>query len=91
MDRAGSIGAALAATREEMGLTQAELAERAGVPLQTLRNYEQGKRSAAAETLIDLLRAMGVSLGKWFAQIPAPGGTGMVPERRMGRPRKHPV
>jgi putative transcriptional regulator len=36
------------AARERMGLTQARLAALLGVPIGTLRNWEQGRRQAPA-------------------------------------------
>lgn len=47
--------------REVAGLTQQQLAERAGVPLASVRNYEQGKRQPGWAGLFHLARALGVS------------------------------
>ena len=43
--------------RERLGLTQQEFSNRIEVPLETIRNWEQGKRSptGAAKTLLKLL------------------------------------
>ena len=43
--------------RKRLGLSQAELSERIGVPLETIRNWEQGKRSptGAAKALLKVL------------------------------------
>lgn len=43
--------------RERLGLTQQEFSSRIEVPLETIRNWEQGKRSptGAAKTLLKLL------------------------------------
>lgn len=48
--------------REQAGLTQPELALKAGVPIGTLRDYEQGKRRTdpGFRTTVKLARAMGV-------------------------------
>ncbi|MDR0182423.1 helix-turn-helix domain-containing protein [Lysobacter arvi] len=43
-----AIGARLRAERKRLGLTQAELADRAGVTSVTQRNYESGKRAPDA-------------------------------------------
>lgn len=58
-DGVGSPGLSVRAVRARSGLTQTEFARRFGVPLHTLRNWEQGKRvpTGAAATLI---RVMGV-------------------------------
>jgi len=55
----GSPALSVRAVRARSGLTQVEFARRFGVPLHTLRNWEQGKRvpTGAAATLI---RVMGV-------------------------------
>lgn len=43
--------------RKRLGLSQAELAQRIGVPLETIRNWEQGKRcpTGAAKALLKVL------------------------------------
>lgn len=43
--------------RKRLGLSQAELSERIDVPLETIRNWEQGKRSptGAAKALLKVL------------------------------------
>lgn len=43
--------------RQRLGLTQSEFARRIDVPLDTIRNWEQGKRSptGAARTLLKML------------------------------------
>jgi len=48
------------AVRQRSGLTQVEFARRFGVPLHTLRNWEQGKRlpTGAAATLIRVMSVM---------------------------------
>lgn len=43
-------GAALAAARKTLSITQAEAAERLGVPLWTYRSWEQGHRSCPKDT-----------------------------------------
>ncbi len=43
--------------RKRLGLSQAEFSQRIEVPLETIRNWEQGKRSptGAAKTLLKIL------------------------------------
>jgi putative transcriptional regulator len=43
--------------RRRLGLSQAEFSERIDVPLETIRNWEQGKRSptGAAKSLLNIL------------------------------------
>lgn len=48
--------------RTKAGLTQPELADRAGIPLTTLQGHEQGRRLPNFPTAVRLARALGVSL-----------------------------
>jgi transcriptional regulator with XRE-family HTH domain len=50
--------------RDAAGLSQAKLAEAAGVPASTLRNWEYGRRVPYATTASALARALGVSTGE---------------------------
>jgi transcriptional regulator with XRE-family HTH domain len=47
--------------REKAGLTQAGLAERAGVPLRTIQGWEQAYRCPVSPDFFSLVRALGVS------------------------------
>jgi transcriptional regulator with XRE-family HTH domain len=44
--------------REAVGLSQAGLAENSGVPVGTIRDYEQGRRAPLLETAAKLARAL---------------------------------
>ena len=57
-----TIGERIKHRRLELGLSQEALAQRAGISTSFLSDLETGKRSVGAETLLDLGRAMGVSL-----------------------------
>src|SRR2546429_1344758 len=60
---APSTGAALLQlARLKAGLTQRELAERAGVPPTMISAYERGKRQPTLDTLLRLLKAAGFEL-----------------------------
>lgn len=48
--------------RLEKGLTQAELASRAGIPQPMISNFERGKVNVTLETLYKLLPVLGLSL-----------------------------
>lgn len=48
--------------RRHGGLTQAELARRAGLPRSVMNVYERGGREPGAETLLRLLEAAGVEV-----------------------------
>ena len=50
------------AARDSQGLTQAELASRAGVPLRTYLRLESGDRGTKLETVLRTLDALGLGL-----------------------------
>lgn len=54
--------ALLQLARLKSGLTQREMADRAGVPTTMISAYERGKRQPTLETLLRLLRAAGFDL-----------------------------
>ncbi|WP_373355922.1 helix-turn-helix domain-containing protein [Pseudoroseicyclus sp. CXY001] len=56
------LGQVLRAARKAKGLTQAELAARAGVWQRTVSNIETGTSGAKAETIFDLLAALDLEL-----------------------------
>ena len=58
-------GDTLAETLEELGMSQAELAQRMGRPLQMISEIIQGKKAITAETAIQLERATGVPANFW--------------------------
>jgi transcriptional regulator with XRE-family HTH domain len=55
-----SFGERLQRLRNEAGLTQLQLAERAGVPLTSLRNWEHDRREPLASVLFKLAKALGL-------------------------------
>lgn len=61
---ADAFGAELKRLREEQAnMSQPELAEAAGVPVATLRNWEQGRRRPDLGAAYRLAKALGVELG----------------------------
>src|SRR5438067_1981424 len=58
-------GETLAETLEELGMSQAELAQRMGRPLQMISEIIQGKKAITAETALQLERASGVPANFW--------------------------
>src|SRR5438105_1376739 len=57
-----SVGERVRGRRQELGLSQDLLAQKAGISKGFLSDLETGKRSIGADTLLDLGRALGVSL-----------------------------
>lgn len=57
-----TVGERVRTRRVELGLSQDALAEKAGISKSFLSDLENNRRSIGAETLLDLGRAMGVSL-----------------------------
>ncbi len=47
--------------RLKAGLTQQELADRAGLPVTSLRGHEQGQRSPSWGAVVKLAKALGVT------------------------------
>jgi HTH-type transcriptional regulator / antitoxin HigA len=58
-------GETLAETLEELGMSQKELAERAGRPLKTINEIVQGKTAITADTALQLERVTGVPASFW--------------------------
>ncbi|MBH5391880.1 helix-turn-helix domain-containing protein [Bradyrhizobium diversitatis] len=58
-----SIGAAIRARRDAVGLTQAQVAEKAGLSRTTLTNIERGGQALLVHQLLDLARVLRVSPG----------------------------
>ena len=57
-----SVGERIRGRRVELGWTQDQLAQKAGISKSFLSDLENGKRSVGANNLLDIARALGVSL-----------------------------
>jgi transcriptional regulator with XRE-family HTH domain len=66
------------------GMTQAGLAECSGIPLGTIRDYEQGKRDPLLSNAQKLARALSISLDVFPAEVPVKP----APKKPRGRQRK---
>lgn len=79
------LGQLIQRLREKAGLSQAALAEQAGVKVGTLRNWEQGRREPLLSAAARLAVALGVELGELI-----PTGEEVAPTEppKRGRPRK---
>lgn len=64
---AAAIGYRLKTLRQKLGISQRELARRAGVPNGNLSLIEQGKVSPSISSLEKILRAVKVNLGEFFS------------------------
>jgi transcriptional regulator with XRE-family HTH domain len=85
VNRADRFGARLRALREHAGLTQAQLAERAGLHTQGIVKLERGERKPAWETVLALADALGLTCQAFdVAEGEEPGSAPRPP----GRPRK---
>ncbi len=56
------VGERIKKRRQELGWTQDQLARKAGISKSFLSDLENGKRSVSANNLLDIARALGVSL-----------------------------
>ena len=68
-----ALGAAICDRRIQAGLTQAELAESAGIKRQHIYSIEKGLSSATVLVLVRLARGLGVTLGDLLQSVPLSG------------------
>jgi transcriptional regulator with XRE-family HTH domain len=73
--------------RESAGLTQVQLAERAGLHLHGVTKLEQGEREPAWSTVLTLAEALGVNC---LAFVDNPDSNEALPKRGRGRPAVKP-
>ena len=86
MSKASHFGARLRELRESSGLTQAQLAERAGLHPQGVVKLERGEREPAWATVVALAEALGVDC-RAFLEEPSKAAS---EPRGPGRPPKAP-
>ena len=70
--------------REKAGLTQQQLAEASGLPVGSLRNYEQGQREPYWQVVFKLAAALGVSCEAFAVCVDATAGTREAPPNAKG-------
>jgi transcriptional regulator with XRE-family HTH domain len=73
------VGARVRIRRQELGLTQAELAGQLGLTFQQLYKYERGESRIAAGRLFELACALGVEPGWFFEGLARAKGSGGSP------------
>ncbi len=84
------LGARIREFRERSGMSQAQLATAAGITVDAIQNWEQGRRTPAALTIPALAQALGVTADDLLAistETPPPES----PPAPRGRPRKPPA
>ena len=79
-------GEKLQRLRERAGLSQSGLADKAGLSVRSVQNWEQGHRGPSAAAVLALARALGVSAETLLGEL----GKGETRKGRRppGRPRK---
>jgi transcriptional regulator with XRE-family HTH domain len=82
-----TFGEKLKQLRDQAGVTQAVLAEGSGVPIGTIRDYEQTKRDPLLPTVVRLARALDVSLDE-FAECVGKDAAPATPPAVLGRPAR---
>ena len=73
MDDARRFGRYIRQLREERGLTQSELATRAGLAVDSVRRTERGQLSPSLRSVAKLAAGMEISLHSLFGGYEAPG------------------
>lgn len=63
IEKQGTISKSIKEKRQELGLTQEELAKRVGVGLRFIRDVEQGKASVRLDKLNQVLNYFGLEVG----------------------------
>jgi transcriptional regulator with XRE-family HTH domain len=83
-----AFGKTLQIVREEVGLSQSQLATRAGVSIDSLRNWEQDRALPKIDAVTRLARAMGVSLDRLAYDGEEPPAAAEPPAPKQPRTRK---
>src|SRR5947209_8743036 len=79
---------ALQRLREQAGLSQSRLADRAGVSVRSIQNWEQGHRGPSASVVLTLAQALSVPVERLLSELKDTGKP-KHPKPR-GRPPKAP-
>jgi transcriptional regulator with XRE-family HTH domain len=74
--------------REAAGLSQSEMARKAGIPVRSIQNWEQGHRMPRPQVLLSLASALGVSVEKLIKAMGGPGQAEEKPAAKEPRKRK---
>jgi transcriptional regulator with XRE-family HTH domain len=66
-------GEAVRRARNAAGLTQEDLADRAGLDRSYVGGIERGERNPTLVVIAKIAAGLGISLGELFALVPSPG------------------
>lgn len=86
-DLRAAFGERVRKLREQRGLSQAQLAERADLDVTYISGIERGRRNPGLNTLGRVARALGVTLPALVGRLRQP----QPRDVRRGRPRKRPA
>lgn len=90
-DLNGEFGVKIRAARDNAGMTQQELAKKAGVSLTWIRNLEAGRVRASRRTVLRLMQVPGLNLGPEALRSGAGAGTRTEPLNWWVAPHLDPV
>lgn len=82
-----SFGIRLQTLREQAGLSQTALAERAGMSVDSIQNWEQGRTQPRLDALPRLARALGVSIDSLVVNGTDENGGRKRPRGRPSKPK----
>jgi transcriptional regulator with XRE-family HTH domain len=77
------LGKRVGELRRSLGLTQEELAARSGLPIYSIRNWEQGQRTPGVVAVYQLAKALGLPMERFVE-----GLEGEAPRAKKARGRK---
>jgi transcriptional regulator with XRE-family HTH domain len=83
-----SFGQHMRTLREQAGLSRAELARTAQVPVSTLRNWEGDRGFPDLRALVCLATVLGVPVERFAEGVEDPGGDEPAPVRKKAHRRK---
>lgn len=72
-----NLGSVVKSQREQLGITQEELARRAGLHRTYITDVEGGKRNITIESMLKLASALNVSIADIFSKAEKKGTTNM--------------
>jgi transcriptional regulator with XRE-family HTH domain len=83
-----TMGQRLQRLRKGAGMSQADLAKAAKVPVGTLRNWEQDRRTPRLGTAVRVARALGVTLDELAGEVESEAPEPEQPSELKGKRRK---